>query len=193
MLSLSVCMRVFVTWHALPITPSSYFQSPDLLDPIKPSLFPHATSIFTASTPPRDIVFLAALKHALSPSSPRCQLRETVLLNLGEVLPRLAAGVDTLSLSQVVAPFQSQADETRFRQEARDGIMDMLKLFFEVRRGYVILKEAEGSLRIHPFDPAMRSLRPPHFPPPPSVLRPANPRETAPALLLSMPWTRCWR
>ncbi len=61
-------------------------------------------------------------------------------------MPRLAAGVDTLSLSQVVAPFHSQADETRFRQEARDGIMDMLKLFFEVR-SRIIRKQAEGSLR----------------------------------------------
>lgn len=83
----------------------------------------------------RDSAFLAALKQALSPSSPRRRLREAVLLLVGsEALPRLAAGVDTLSLSQVLAPFPSQEDETRFRQEARDGIMDLLKLLFEVRR-----------------------------------------------------------
>lgn len=83
----------------------------------------------------RDSAFLAALKQALSPSSPRRRLREAVLLLVGsEALPRLAAGVDTLSLSQVLAPFPSQEDETRFRQEARDGIMDLLKFLFEVRR-----------------------------------------------------------
>ena len=83
----------------------------------------------------RDSAFLAALKQALSPSSPRRRLREAVLLHVGgEALPRLAAGVDTLPLSQVLAPFPSQEDETRFRQEARDGIMDLLKLLFEVRR-----------------------------------------------------------
>jgi hypothetical protein len=110
-------------------------------------------------------------------------------------LPRLAAGVDNLSLSQVLAPFPSQEDETRFRQEARDGIMDLLKLLFEVRRR-TTGKRAEGKvLSFFAYQPShpRETFVSAFFPFPLPTPRPASPRITAPAPPLSMPWTRCWK
>lgn len=139
----------------------------------------------------RDSAFLAALKQALSPSSPRRRLREAVLLLVGsEALPRLAAGVDTLSLSLKCWP-PSLPRRTRRASGKRRGMASWTCLSSSLRYGegkpssggrgevlYFLAYQAS-----HPF--VSLSLLP--------TPRPANPRMTGPVPLLSMPWTRCWR
>jgi len=64
-----------------------------------------------------------------------------LLLLVGrELLPRLLrdGALDAAPLAQVLAPFPSARDALRFRQEARDALMDLAKAIVEVRHYHCI-------------------------------------------------------
>lgn len=107
----------------------------------------------------RDTAFLTGLKAAVSPPSPTDPLRPAVLFYLGiQALPRLASALPSLPLTAVLPPFTSVEEERRVREEAQDGILDMLKLFLQVGPP----PSLSPSL---PFPSPPSACRPPSVPP----------------------------